>query len=84
MGVCILGSVTLFAGALLLAIFKEPIVSSIKSESIATYRAENPEAASLPDEEVLTLLPEGDNDIIEFFESLDPMLILLAQVGFFR
>ena len=84
LGVCILGSVTLFAGSLLLAIFKESIVSSFKSESIATYRAENPEAAGLPDEEVLTLLPEGDNDIIEFFESLDPMLILLAQVGFFR
>ena len=82
LGIAIVGSITLFAGSLLLAIFKEPIVSSFKSESIATYRTENPETAGLPDEEVLALLPEGD-DIIEFFESLDPMLILLAPVGFF-
>lgn len=81
LGFCIVSSVTIFLVLLLLAFARDPIISIYKSEAIATYRAENPEAANLSDEEILPLLPAGDNDVIEFFESLDPTLILLAPVG---
>lgn len=63
LGVCIVGSVTLFAALLLLAFNAQTVLSSLRDDSIATYRAENPEAADLPDEEVLLLLPEASTEL---------------------
>ena len=83
LSLCIVISFSLFAVLLLLAFFKGPIVSFYKSDAIATYRSANPEAASLSDEEVLPLLPEGDEEVIEFYESLSPIATIAVPVVLF-
>lgn len=81
LGVCIVGSVTLFAALLLLAFNAQTVLSSLRDDSIATYRAENPEAADLPDEEVLLLLPEASTELFESIASLNPAVVLLAPLA---
>lgn len=81
LGVCIAGSLALFAGLLLLATAREPLLAAYKSESIASWRATHPEAESLPDEEILPLLSAEDISVISFLESLDLTQFLLLPLG---
>lgn len=81
LGICILGSVILFAALLLLALNAQTVLSSLRDGSIATYRAENPEAAGLSDAEIVELLPDSSTALIESIESLDPATVLLAPLA---
>ncbi|MCY3711099.1 MAG: M48 family metallopeptidase [Caldilineaceae bacterium] len=81
LGICMVGSVVLFAALLLVAFNSQTVLSFFREESIAAYREESPEAADLSDEEVIALLPPETTELLARIESLNPVAILLGPLA---
>ena len=72
-------------GALLIlliaAIFKTSIIEYLEAEYIESYRAQNPDAVNLTDEEILPLIPNSDRETLDLVSELYVPVIVFAPVG---
>ena len=80
-GVSATGSVLLFIVALIALVFGGPITEAVEAGYIEEYREHHPEAADLPDEEILPVLPAENRNTLDTLSYL-PLLILFP-IGFF-
>lgn len=82
LGICIAGFIAAVAGVFLVEVSTGSVIaSSFKSEAFEEYRAQNPEAESLSDEEILSLLSDEDTELFRAYEILSPVIVLLAPAA---
>lgn len=82
LGICIVVSITGFAGIFLVEVFTGSVVAKeLNSSTFEEYRADNPDAESLSDEEILPLLSDEQTTSIQAMRILSAFIVLLAPAG---
>ena len=65
---------------LLLAIFRTDVIESLRTDYIEDYRAQNPDAANLTDEEILPLLPADEKETLDWISRLYVPVVVIVPV----
>ena len=68
---------------LLLAIFRTDVIEMLETDYIEGYRAQNPDATNLTDEEILPLLPADQKETLDWVSKLYVPVVVLVPFGFF-
>ena len=75
-------TVSIWLIVIALSFAKEETAAIIRQDIVSEYRASHPDSAALDDAAVLKKIPAEDRELLDTIEGLNPLLILLAPLGF--